>query len=133
MGKYQTFLSEEQLSPRGKLKRHLNIVISDPDNERYYLVVPVTTYHEEIKNPNHEQNRSITLTSEDHHFLVHKSYVSFSRARSLSHTEIFNGLNKGKLIRKDDIKPAVLEAIQTAAKKSQFLPEKFLRFLNDNK
>ena len=44
MGKSQTFLSEEEHTPRG-LIRHLRIVITDPDENGDYLVVSVTSWH----------------------------------------------------------------------------------------
>jgi hypothetical protein len=40
MAKGQAFLSEEEQTSQGP-KRHLNIIISDADEEHNYLVVPV--------------------------------------------------------------------------------------------
>ncbi len=44
MAKGQAFLSEEQETPSGSRTRHLNVVITEPDEEQNYLVVPVSTY-----------------------------------------------------------------------------------------
>jgi hypothetical protein len=43
MAKGQTFLSDKEPTKRG-LTRHLNVVITEPDEEQNYLVVPITTY-----------------------------------------------------------------------------------------
>jgi hypothetical protein len=128
MGKKQTFLSEGEPSPQGKLIRHLNLVISDQDSDGYYLVVPVTTYHDAIRSPTHEQNNSCVLKAGEHPFLDRRSWVYLSRAKQMTYVEIFNGVHRGLLVRKEDIEPNVLERIQTHAKTSKFLPEKFIHF-----
>jgi hypothetical protein len=37
MGKKQAFLSQNEKTAQGKSTRHLNIIISDPDEEQNYL------------------------------------------------------------------------------------------------
>jgi hypothetical protein len=129
MGKCQTFLSKPEPSPGGELKRHLNIVISDPDSENNYLVVPVTTYHENIKDPRNEQNcNTCFLDESSHHFLDHESWVKFSKARQMGFAEIFNGIKKGDLLSRKDISEEVLKHIQAHAKTSDFLPDKLRSF-----
>jgi hypothetical protein len=43
VAKGQAFLSDKEPTSQGPT-RHLNIVITKPDEEQCYLVVPVTTY-----------------------------------------------------------------------------------------
>jgi hypothetical protein len=129
MGKKQAFLSQNEKAPQGKLTRHLNIIISDPDEEQNYLVVPVTTFHEEIKNPNNEQNsNTCEMTPSDHPWLNHKSWVRFSKAKKMIYAEIFNGLRHGLLVPKTDITEDTLKRIQEHAKLSIWLPEKLKPF-----
>jgi hypothetical protein len=131
MGKRQAFLSKSEPTPQGKSTRHLNIVIFDPDEERNYLVVPVTTFHEEIKSPKNEQNvATCELNSEDHPFLGHKSWVCFSKAKQMSYVEIFNRIRQGLLVAKTDISPDTLKNIQDHAKVSLYLPLKLKHFEN---
>jgi hypothetical protein len=129
MGKKQSFLSKDELTPRGKLMRHLNIVISEQDSEGYYLIVPVTTYRDAIHSPTHEQNNdSCILEAGSHSFLNRKSWVCFSRAKQMTYIEIFNGIHKGLLISKEDVQADVLRHIQDHAKTSKYLPGKFAHF-----
>jgi hypothetical protein len=128
MAKGQTFLGEKLPSPGGRLCRHLTIVISDCDSEGNYMAVPVTTFRKEVENLRHEQNCSCILTAGEHSFITHTSWVCLSRSRMLTYREIFNGIQKGLLIRKEDIAPDVLLRIQSGARKSVFLPEKFAHF-----
>ena len=128
MAKGQTFLGEELPSPRGRLYRHLHIVISEIDTEGYHMVVPVTTFRQKAANTRHEQNSSCILSPGEHSFINHKSWVCLSRSRMLTFQEIFNGLHRGLMILKEDIAPEVLERIQAMARKSAFLPQKFTHF-----
>jgi hypothetical protein len=129
MGKKQAFLSQNEKTPKGKLARHLNIIISDPDDEQNYLVVPVTTFHEEIKNPNNEQNsNTCEMNTPDHPWLDHKSWVCFSRAKKMTYAEIYNGLRRGLLVPKASITESTLKRIQAHAKSSIWLPEKLRPF-----
>jgi uncharacterized protein YifN (PemK superfamily) len=120
MGKGQTFLSENEQT-RGGEKRHLNIVVSDPDEESCYLVVPITTYLDEDKNTRSEQNNSCLIEAGEHPFIKRKSWAKISMSRCMSFIEIYNGVKRGLLIDKKDILPEVLKRIQENVKSSRFL------------
>ncbi|MHC6203045.1 hypothetical protein ACYULU_07610 [Breznakiellaceae bacterium SP9] len=129
MGKKQSFLSQHEITSYGKPIRHLNSIISDPDEEQNYLVVPVTTFHKEISSPNSEQNvNTCELNNSDHPFLGHQSWVCFSKSKQMSYAEVFNGLRQGLLVPKTDISVDTLKNIQEHAKTSQYLPEKLKHF-----
>jgi uncharacterized protein YifN (PemK superfamily) len=129
VSKGQSFLSEPEKAKSGTY-RHLNIVISNADTENYFLVVPVTTWREKNGVPFDRQDASCILPENCHSFLKHKSWVDFSRAKKMSYIEIFNGLQKGLLIRKEDMPPEQIQKIQNAAKVSRVLLEKFQPFFD---
>jgi hypothetical protein len=124
MGKGQTFLGKEEQTGSG-LKRHLNIVITEPDEDQNYLVVPVTTWHDGYR----RQDDSCILPAGAHAFITHKSWVNYARAKQMSYTEIFNGIRKGYLIAKVDIAAPHLQDIQKGAVNSPYFPEKLNHFL----
>lgn len=115
MPKRQTFLDE----PTGQDKRHLNIVITDANSENEYLVVPVDSLKFDF------QDRSCVLHPGDHSFIQHESFVNYKYARVISYIQLFNGLNKGLFIRKEDIAEDVLLRIQEGAKKTKNLKTEF--------
>lgn len=122
MGKGQSFLADDKTS-RGIIK-HLRVVISDIDAENEYLVVCVTTWYEGVRG----QDSSCILEAGCHNFIKHKSWVDFSRSKAMGYAEIFNGLKKGLLIKKDDLAPELVVKIQEAARISEFLPTELERF-----
>jgi hypothetical protein len=61
------------------------------------------------------------LKEGDHHFLKHDSIVDYRRTIVMSSVEIFNGISKGVLINKGDVKPEILEKIIIAAKQSKHI------------
>jgi hypothetical protein len=130
LGKGQGFLGNPAATARGSF-RHLNIVITDPDEEQNYLVVPVTTYHtQDDGTPFSGQDKSCLLGPGDHPFIKHDSYVKYAKARIMSFIEIFNGIRKGILIAKEDVDAQVLKAIQDGAKKSPYLREELNHFFD---
>lgn len=122
MGKGQSFLADDKTA-RGIIK-HLRVVISDVDAANECLVVCVTTWYEGVRG----QDSSCILEAGCHNFIKHKSWIDFSRSKAMEYIEIFNGLQKGLLIKKDDLEPSLVVKIQKAAKKSEFLPVELERF-----
>lgn len=112
MAKRQTYLEQ----PVNNGKRHLRIVITDHNGENEYLTVSVDT----LKAP--WQDRSCILNVGDHPFIKHESFVNYRRAKVISFIQLFNGINKGLLIKKEDIGTDVLKRIQDGARKTKFLP-----------
>lgn len=128
MAKGQAFLSEEEQTSKGPA-RHLNVVISEPTEDMNYLVVPVTTYHEDANgHPTPGQDDSCILKVGSHPFIRRKSYARYRNARKMNYAEIFNGIKKGILIRKEDMDPAVVQDMQRGAEQSPFLPKEFILF-----
>jgi hypothetical protein len=128
MGKRQTFLSDYEDIPQGPM-RHLNVIITEADENLYYLVVPVTTFREKDGKPFGGQDESCILPAGCHSFIKHKSYVRYIRARKMSYAEIFNGLKKGILIKKDDMPIRYLQDMQKGASISPYLQEELSHFL----
>lgn len=123
MGEGQTFLSEETKISLGD-KRHLMIVVAEKDGE--YLIVPVTTWHDEL--PSGIQDDSCILNKGDHSFIKHKSWLDFRFSKSVLAIDVLQGLLKGFLIRKEDLKPDLLKYIQGKTEISDRLPAKFKHF-----
>jgi hypothetical protein len=128
MAKGQTFLSEEEKTSRG-LVRHLNVIITEPTEDLNYLITPVTTYREDAHGrPYPGQDDSCILPAGCHPFIKHKSYVRYKNARKMSAYEILVGLQKGLLIRKEAMDPAIVQDMQRGAEESPHLPEELAAF-----
>lgn len=81
--KGSSFLSDEKDTLHGS-KRHLNIIITNPDEENNFLVVPVTTWREKDGKPYKRQDTSCILESGSHPFIKHKSWIFYAYSRSMS-------------------------------------------------
>jgi hypothetical protein len=115
MGKKQTFLSDYENTPSGPM-RHLNVIITEADENLYYLVVPITTYRRNKDGkPFGGQDGSCILSAGCHPFIKRESYVFYAKARKMSYAEIFNGIKKGILIRKEDMPVQYLLDMQKGA------------------
>ena len=127
MAKGQSFLNEPDKTTRGEI-RHLNVVITEPDEDKNVLVVPVCTYHEKDGKPWLGQDTSCILKAGCHPFINVKSYISYRNARAMNFIDIFNGLNNGKLDRKQDFDAYLVQEMQRGAEESLLIPEKLKRF-----
>lgn len=116
MPKKQTFL-DEPLSGNGK--RHLRIVITDSNEQNEFLTVAVDTLRSS------SQDKSCIIEQGEHPFIKTRSFVNYHYARVLNFTQVFNGLQKGVFIRKEDVSEELLKRIQDGAKKSNRLNRKF--------
>ncbi len=115
MPKKQTFL-DEPLAENGK--RHFRIVITDSNEQNEFLTVAVDTLH------NSFQDTSCIIEPGEHSFIKTRSFVNYHYARVLNFTQVFNGLQKGVLVRKEDISEDLLLRIQEGARKSNMLNKK---------
>ncbi len=115
MPKKQTFL-DEPLADNGK--RHLRIVITDSNEQNEFLTVAVDTLHSSF------QDDSCIIEKDEHPFIKTRSFVNYHYARVLNFTQVFNGLQKGVLVRKEDVSEELLRRIQDGAKKSNRLNKK---------
>jgi hypothetical protein len=127
MGKGQTFLNTPDKTSRGGI-RHLNIIITNPDDDNNVLVVPVCTCREKDGKPFLGQDLSCLLPAGCHPFIKEKSYIRYHHAKVMNLIDIFNGLNKGKLKRQEDIDIHFVQDMQRGAEESPFLPEKLKMF-----
>jgi hypothetical protein len=127
MAKGQAFLNIPDRTSRGEI-RHLNVVITEPDNDNNVLVVPVCTYQEKDGKPFLGQDQSCLLPAKCHPFIKQKSYIRYSNAIAMNLIDIFNGLSKGKLIKQPDFENSFVQDMQRGAEESIFLPEKLKRF-----
>ena len=112
MPKKQTFLDEPLESNE---KRHLRIVITDSNEQNEFLTVVVDTLR------NNSQDKSCIIEPGEHSFIKVRSFVNYHYARVLNFTQVFNGLQKGVLVRKEDVSEELLKKIQDGARKSNRL------------
>jgi len=129
MAKGQSFLNVPDKTARGEI-RHLNVVITEPDDDNNVLVVPVCTYREKDGRPLSGQDSSCLLPPGCHPFIKEKSYINYRKALAMSLVDIFNGLKKGKLIDKADFDNRFVQDMQRGAEETIFLPEKLKRFFD---
>jgi hypothetical protein len=127
MAKGQSFLNAPDKTARGEI-RHLNVVITNPDNENYVLVVPICTYREKDGKSFPGQDESCLLPVGCHPFIKERSYIRYSNAMAMSLIDIFNGIQKGKLIKQSDFDNRFVQDMQRGAEESIFLPGKLKRF-----
>jgi hypothetical protein len=125
----QSFLKLPDKTARGEI-RHLNVVITEPDEENNVLVVPVCTYRVKDGKPFSGQDESCLLPAGCHPFIMARSYISYRNATAMNLIEIFNGLSKGKFIKKQDFENQFIQDIQRGAEESIFLQEKLKRFFD---
>lgn len=116
MLKGKTFLDE----PLPKIfTRHLRIIISNPNEDNEFLTVPVDTFKSDF------QDKSCIIEQGEHQFITHKSFVNYKYAKVISFAKIFNGLQQGIFIKKEDVSAELLLKIQNGAKKSRNLSNEF--------
>jgi hypothetical protein len=127
MAKGQAFLNVPDKTSRGDI-RHLNIIITNPDDDNNVLVVPVCTYREKNGEPLLGQDPSCLLPIGCHPSVKGKSYVRYHNAKAMNLIDIFNGIKKGKLVQQQDIDIRFVQDMQRGAEESPFLPEKLKIF-----
>jgi hypothetical protein len=127
MGKGQAFLNVPDKTSRGDI-RHLNIIITNPDDDNNVLVVPVCTYREKDGKPFLGQDPSCVLPAGCHPFIKERSYIKYHNAKSMNLIDVFNGLRKGKLKQQQDMDIHFVQDMQRGAEESPFLPEKLKMF-----
>lgn len=93
----------------------MRIIVSDSDKNNEQIVVSVTS----LKFDN--QDTGCIIHPGEHSFIKHKSIVDFKRTKIMSTIDIINGINKGWLIKKEDISDTLLKRIQSALKQSKFI------------
>jgi hypothetical protein len=119
--KKNTFLKNDIVNNTDR--KHLRIVISDPDVDGNVLIVSLSS----IK-PHRYHDPSCVLEQENHSFIKHLSYINYKFAEEMICAEIVNDRFKGRVILKENVSDEVLERIQNGAKISLDLPEYFSKF-----
>lgn len=109
MPKKQTFL-DEPLETNGK--RHLRIVITDSNENNEFLTVPMDTLRSRI------QDTSCVVKPGEHPFVKVRSFINYKYAAVVNYAQLFNGINKGFFVRKEDVSAGLLSRIQNGAKSS---------------
>ena len=129
MAKGQSFLNVPDITARGEI-RHLNVVITEPDEDNNVLVVPVCTYRETDGKPWPGQDSSCILNARCHSFIKTKSFIMYRNAKAMNLVDIFNGIQKGRLTKQPDFNISIVQDIQRGAEESFFLPTKYRHFFN---
>lgn len=112
MSRKQSFLDEPLLNSG---KRHLRIVITASNEQNEFLTVAIDTLRSK------SQDTSCIIEPGEHSFIKTRSFVNYHYAKVLNFTQVFNGLQKGVLVRKEDISDELLKRIQDGAKKTSRL------------
>lgn len=104
-------------------KKHLKIVITDPDPENMVLVVSVASI-----TGTYTHDNSCELSVGDHPWIKHPSFIAYRYCNDLNQTKILQEHLRGEILLKDDISDELLERIQAGAKKTKFLAPKFRKY-----
>lgn len=112
MSKKQSFL-DEPLPENGK--RHLRIVITEANERNEFLTIPVDTLR------NRTQDTSCVIEPGEHDFIKVRSFANYYYAKVLNFAQVFNGIKKGLLVRKEDVSDELLKKIQEGAKNTLHL------------
>ena len=99
--------------PEG-IKRHLKIILTEPNASGFVVVVSVTTL--DTSKP---QDLSCILRKGDHPFIRHDSVIAFDKAQALFAVDIIAKLHSGAYIRKEEMSGAVFERVLSAARASR--------------
>lgn len=112
MPKKQSFLDEPS---HGNGKRHLRIVITESNERNEFLTIPVDTLR------NRTQDTSCVIEPGEHDFIKTHSFANYYYAKVLNFAQVFNGIQRGLLIRKSDVSDELLKKIQEGAKNTLHL------------
>jgi hypothetical protein len=129
MSKGLAFLDVEVQTRNGPA-RHLNVIITNPDDERNFLVVPICTYQEINGKPLPNQDESCLLSAGCHPFIKKKSYALYRKAKAVSFQTLYNGFRKGVFTKQPDMTKEVIQDLQRGAELSRFFPEELKLFFS---
>jgi hypothetical protein len=104
-------------------KKHVKIVISDPDAEDMVLVVSVSSI-----SLAYQHDTSCELSSSDHPWLKHPSFVAYIHSTELNRIKILQERFRGEIILKEDVSDELLKKIQQGARRTKFLKPKFKKY-----
>ena len=110
-------MSDNEKTPSGKLKRHLRIIITNPDFENNYVVITVQTLRGTF------MDTTCIIEKGEHPFIKHTSVVNFSKTLMMNEHEIINGIQRGLLIDKRIYRKVFWKNF----KKPLYLQTKFLK------
>ena len=111
--------------PEGKDgKRHLKIILTDPNGEGLVAVVSVTTL-----TPAKLRGAHCILRKGDHPFIRHDSIVNFRFAEVRDSRDILARRFRGELELMESLEPAVLERVLAAARLAPKMQRKIREFL----
>jgi hypothetical protein len=129
MKKGMAFLDVEVPTRNGPA-RHLNVIITEPDDEGNCLAVPICSYRETNGRPFPNQDESYLLSPGCHPFIKKKSYALYRKAKAISSQTLSNGLKRKVFSPQPDMAIEVVQGLQCGAELSRFFPEELKRFFN---
>ena len=94
-------------------KRHLKIILTEPNEKGFVVVATVFT----LRRPE-KQDTSCILKKGDHPFIQRESVIEFKKAQVMRAFDILQKLHSGELALKEELAPAVFERVLAAAKAS---------------
>lgn len=110
--KGSSFLDKNEIK-----KRHLRIVLTDPNVDGVVATVSVTSLKKEKK-----QDVRIVLNCGDHPFIKHESVLSYRHCQLFYADKVSNLIKENVFIKKEDIPADLLEKIITAVLESKSTP-----------
>ena len=106
-------------------KRHLHVVLSDPQKNPNAVYVVTLTTHAANK------DQSCVLDRGDHPFIRHKTTVSYNRTELQTAALWEDRFNKGQIVPRQHMKPEVLDRILEGAAISDKVPKKCRKLLKE--
>ena len=101
----------------GDGKGHLWVVLTDPDDNGFVLVVSLTTLRDR-----NNTDTTVILSPGDHDFIKHDTVVSYKDAQPVSVAGLRAAQGETVYRQGADCSPSLLERIQQGARKSRFAP-----------
>lgn len=95
-------------------KRHLKIILTEPNRDKLVVVVSVATLR-----PKKRQDLSCVLKEGDHPFIRHDSIVDFEKAVAMPAPDILERQFSGDFAPMPDMPPAVFARVLAAAAASR--------------
>jgi hypothetical protein len=129
MSKGLAFLGVEVQTRNGPA-RHLTVIITNPDDDRNFLAVPICTYQKKDGKPLPGQDESCLLPIGCHPFIKKKSYALYRKAKAVSFQTLYNGFRKGMFTKQPDMAKEIVQNLQRGAEDSPFFPEELKRFFS---
>ena len=108
-----------------RFDNHLWVIISEPSLDKQNVVIVNFTPYDGV------EEETCTLDVGDHRFVRHKTVVRYRDAKSVPCSHLQN-LEKARMLRRHDpLSAEVLQRVREGASRSDFLPERCRKILDD--